>query len=119
MGEYKFQNLLIYQLALEYINQVYDLVRELPEIERYNLSSQLIRAATSIALNIAEGSTGLSNKEQIRFLNLSIRSYLETVASLDIIQRRNYISQERVSDIRKTGKILFYKVIKFRKVIQS
>jgi four helix bundle protein len=119
MGEYKFQDLLIYQLALKYINQVYDLVRELPEIERYNLSSQLIRAATSIALNIAEGSTGLSIKEQIRFLNLAIRSYLETVACLDLIQKRRYISSENLNSIRKEGRNLFYKITKFRNVLQN
>ena len=76
MGEYKFQSLLIYQISLDYIDQVYDLVQRLPAKEKFNLSSQLIRAATSIALNIAEGSTGQSNKEQARFLSMSLRSYL-------------------------------------------
>ena len=67
MGDYKFQSLRIYQLALDYIDEIYDLADRLPSQEKYNLSSQIIRAATSVALNIAEGSTGQSDKEQSRF----------------------------------------------------
>ena len=119
MGEYKFQSLLVYKLALEYIDQVYDIVSSLPNSEKYNLSSQLVRFATSIALNIAEGSTGQSNKEQARFLSLSLRSYLETVACLDLIQRRNYLPPDVLVNARTTGRTLFYKITKFRKTLHT
>ena len=119
MGEYKFQSLLVYKLALEYIDQVYDIVSSLPDSEKYNLSSQLVRSATSIALNIAEGSTGQSNKEQARFLSLSLRSYLETVACLDLIQRRNYLPPDVLVNARTTGRTLFYKITKFRKTLHT
>ena len=117
MGEYKFQSLYIYQIALEYIDQIYDLVNALPKKERYNLNSQLIRSATSVALNIAEGSTSQSDKEQARFLGLALRSFLESVACLDLIQRRAYASPKELSTARKTGRTLFYKITRFRKVI--
>lgn len=61
MGEYKFQSLVVYQLSLEYIDQVYEILKLLPDHERFNLSSQIARVSTSISLNIAEGSTGQSN----------------------------------------------------------
>lgn len=119
MGEYKFQSLLVYQISLDYIDMIYDLAQGLPTEEKYNLISQLIRSATSIALNIAEGSTGQSDKEQSRFLNFALRSFLETVACLDLIERRNYISPEKLKSLRKTGKTLFYKISKFRKTLQG
>ena len=119
MGEYKFQSLLVYQLALDFIDHVYELVNHLPGSEKFNLSSQLIRAATSIALNIAEGSTGQSNKEQNRFLSLALRSYLECVACLDLIQRRNYISLDLIDDLRKKGRNLFYKITRFQKALRE
>lgn len=118
MGEYKFQSLLVYQLSLDYADQIYDLIRKLPDDERYNLSSQLIRAATSITLNIAEGSTGQSDKEQARFLSLAIRSYLETVACLDLIQRREYRGLNELEIAKKKGRSLFYKITKFQKVLR-
>ena len=55
---YKFERLKVYQLALDYIDKVYSAAAKLPRNEEYNLSPQIKRAATSIALNIAEGSTG-------------------------------------------------------------
>ena len=78
--QYKFQKLQVYQLALKYVDAVYELSARLPQGERFNLSSQIERAATSIVLNIAEGSTGQSNTEQNRFLGFALRSYLETIA---------------------------------------
>jgi len=54
----------------------------------------LRRAAVSIALNIAEGSTGQTNAEQARFLGIAIRSLVETVACLHLIHRRGYLDDE-------------------------
>jgi four helix bundle protein len=51
----------------------------------------MIRAATSVALNIAEGSTGQTDSEQARFLGMAMRSVLETVACLHIIRRRGFV----------------------------
>ena len=88
---YKFERLKVYQLSLDYIDRVYDVAAKLPRNEEYNLGSQIKRAATSIALNIAEGSTGQSDPEQARFLSMAIRSLLETVACKHIIERRRYL----------------------------
>lgn len=101
--QYKFQKLAVYQSALEYIDRTYELTKQLPDSERYNLRSQLERASTSIALNIAEGSTGQSDAEQNRFLGLAVRSYLETVACLDLIERRGYVHAEATNRLRENG----------------
>lgn len=53
---YKFEQLDVWKLALDYIDLIYQLAEKLPRSEQYNLKSQIVRAATSIALNIAEGS---------------------------------------------------------------
>ena len=55
---YKFEKLEVWRLALEYLNLVYGIAEKLPPIEEYNLKSQIVRAATSISLNIA-GSASL------------------------------------------------------------
>ncbi len=70
------------------------MAENLPRSEDYNLKSQVTRAATSIALNIAEGSQGQSDAEQGRFLGMAIRSLIETVACQQIIQRRGYFKDE-------------------------
>ncbi|HCB01759.1 MAG TPA: four helix bundle protein, partial [Anaerolineae bacterium] len=58
---FKFENLDVWKLSLEYSDLIYELANKLPETEKFNLKSQIIRAATSISLNIAEGSTGQSD----------------------------------------------------------
>jgi xanthine dehydrogenase iron-sulfur cluster and FAD-binding subunit A len=61
---YQFEKLEVYQTALTYTDMVYSLAEKLPKSEEYNLKSQIVRAATSIVLNIAEGSTGQGDTEE-------------------------------------------------------
>jgi four helix bundle protein len=76
---YKFEQLEVWKLALEYVNLIYSIAEKLPPFEEYNLKSQIVRAGTGVALNIAEGSTSQTDPEQARFLGLAIRSLIETV----------------------------------------
>lgn len=88
---FKFEKLEVWQLALDYIDLIYEITGQLPRSEEYNLKSQITRAATSVTLNIAEGSTGQTDAEQARFLGMSIRSLPETVACQHIISRRKFL----------------------------
>jgi four helix bundle protein len=51
------------------------------------------RAADSVVLNIAEGSTGQSKAEFKRFLGISLRSAIEVVSCLFISHSRKYINE--------------------------
>ncbi|GAB4539724.1 MAG: hypothetical protein Fur002_05290 [Anaerolineales bacterium] len=114
MEQYKFQKLQVYQLALQYIHEVYALCENLPPKEKFNLVSQIERAATSIALNIAEGSTGQSDPEQRKFLGYAFRSYLETIACLDLIEMHDYAKPDALLPLRELGHQLFIKISAFR-----
>lgn len=117
---FKFEKLEVYQLALAYIDFIYDLSTQLPKSEEYNLKSQIVRAATSVALNIAEGSTGQSDAEQSRFLGMSVRSVLETVACLHIIRRRKFITNtEALNTAEENARILAAKLHAFRNSLKS
>jgi four helix bundle protein len=70
------------------------------------------------AVNIAEGSTGQSDAEQNRFLGLALRSYLETIACWDLIERRAYIPEESLISLREQGHQLFIKLSAFRKALR-
>ena len=88
---FKFEKLDVWQMALDYVDLMYGLAAKLPNDERFNLISQTRSAATSIALNIAEGSTGQSDPEQKRFLGMALRSLIETVACQHLIERQKYV----------------------------
>ena len=71
---YKFENLRVWQAAIEFTDDIYIVSNGFPKDEIYGLTSQIRRAANSISLNIAEGATGNSNPEFKRFLTMSSRS---------------------------------------------
>ena len=117
--EYKFQKLEVYQLGLDFVDRIYEVTNQLSDSERFNLRSQLERAVTSIVLNIAEGSTGQSDLEQNRFLGMALRSYIETVACLDLIERRKYLKPDVLTMSREFGHRLFVKLQAFRRSLRK
>lgn len=117
---YKFEKLEIWDISLDYLDLLYDIAHQLPDIEKFNLTSQIIRAGTSISLNIAEGSTGQSDPEQSRFLGMAIRSAIETVACLTIIKRRSYdVDKEIIAQSEKKAELLIKKIQAMRKAINK
>ena len=58
---FKFESLQVWQRALDLTDDIDQLTKKFPKDELYVLSSQIKRAADSVALNIAEGCTGQTN----------------------------------------------------------
>ncbi len=115
---FKFEKLEVWDLALEYIDLIYGITGELPKNEEFNLKSQTNRAATSIALNIAEGSTGQTDAEQARFLSFAIRSLIETVACQALIRRRGYVSNTaQLDEARRRSETLARKLQAMRRTV--
>lgn len=92
---FKFENLKVWQRSIEFTGTVHDLTQSFPKEELYILTSQIKRAADSIALNIAEGSTGATNKQFSNFLGIAIRSGIEVVSCLYIGRTRKVISEDQ------------------------
>ncbi len=91
---FKFEKLIIWQKAMDYGEEICLLTKKFPKDELYNLTSQTIRAVDSIALNIAEGSIGQSDREQKKFIGYAIRSLAEVITCLHKALRREYILQQ-------------------------
>lgn len=91
---FKFEKLIIWQMAMDYGEEINSLAQTFPKREIYNLSSQICRAVDSIALNISEGSIGQSVPENKKFVGYAIRSLAEVVTCLHKACRRNYVSEE-------------------------
>jgi four helix bundle protein len=90
---FKFEKLEVWQKAVELSFHAHELTREFPREEMYILTAQIKRAADSVALNIAEGSTGQTNAEFKQFIGYAIRSAIETVACLYLGRRRRLIKE--------------------------
>ncbi len=113
---FKFEKLEVWQKALDYTDGIEAIARALPPQERFNLADQIRRAATSVALNIAEGSTGQTDAEQARFLGYAQRSLVETVACLHLIQRRAYLDDpEPLRHAYRQAEVLLRQLVAFRR----
>jgi four helix bundle protein len=91
---FKFEKLIVWQKAVDLAAYVHDLSKTFPKDELFILTAQIKRAADSVSLNIAEGSTGQSNSEFNRFLGYALRSDIEVVGCLFLAQKRNLIGAE-------------------------
>ncbi|MGQ9465389.1 MAG: four helix bundle protein [bacterium] len=91
--KFKYEDLEIWQLALELIRSVYGVLKRFPEDERYDLISQGKRAVVSVGLNIAEGSGRKTDKDFSLFINRAITSLQEVDAVLKIGLKLRYISE--------------------------
>ncbi|MGB7841387.1 MAG: four helix bundle protein [Salinimicrobium sp.] len=91
--KFNFEDLKIYQKALDFIDYAYFLTEKFPKHELYGLSSQFNRAAVSIALNTSEGS-GDTDMQFHKYLQTAADSVRECVTCCTVSFRRGYISLE-------------------------
>ena len=89
-----YTDLLVWQKAMDLVDEIYAIAKRLPKEELYALSDQMRRAAVSVPSNIAEGHKRNSNKDFKHFLSISNGSVAELETQLNIAIRQNMISKE-------------------------
>ncbi|MBR6445900.1 MAG: four helix bundle protein [Prevotella sp.] len=89
-----FKDIKAWQLAHQFVKDVYKATRSFPEMERYGLCQQFQRAAVSIPANIAEGYKRLSKQEKLRFMNISQGSLEECRYYILLSKDLEYITPE-------------------------
>ncbi len=91
--------MIAWQKAIEITKEMYKITKTFPERERFNLISQLNRAAVSIASNIAEGWGRESKNSYLQFLKISRGSLYETETQLIIVKELNLIEHKNLEKI--------------------
>lgn len=94
-----FKKLEIWQRAMDIIDMVYDIFEEITWQQAGRLKNQSTDAASSVAANIAEGCSRRSEKEKYRFVEIALGSAFELETHLLVVQRRKWISPERLDPI--------------------
>ncbi|MCK4250959.1 four helix bundle protein [candidate division WOR-3 bacterium] len=115
--KFKYEDLEIWQLALELIKIIYQLLKKFPAEEKYDLVSQGKRAVVSIALNIAEGSGRHTDKDFSLFINRAITSLQEVDGVLKIGMKLNYITDEDYQSVVPLIEKEYYKLVAFDKAL--
>ena len=91
MEESNFKKLIVWQKAMDLVDEVYALQRGFPQSEVFGLGDQLRRAVVSIPSNIAEGNGRTSPKELVHFLSIARGSVYEVVTQLIVAKRQGLI----------------------------
>jgi four helix bundle protein len=102
MGEYifGFENLDVYKRAREFRKEIYKLARKLPLEERFNLASQMRRAAVSVTNNITEGHGRFHFQESIQFFRHSRGSVQELMDDLNVCLDEQYEIEQRIIELK-------------------
>lgn len=111
---FKFEELKVWHIAADLSNEIDLLVKDFPSEEKFSLAPQMKRAADSVVLNIAEGSTGQTKPEFRRFLGFALRSAIEVVACLFLANKRKYIADEVFKKYYDEYEILCKMITKLR-----
>ena len=97
MGLQKYEDLVVWQKAMDLVVEVYRLAKLLPNEEIYALSNQMKRAAVSIPSNIAEGQERNTTKDFINHLYIAKGSKGELDTQLLVCVRLQYLIQAQIS----------------------
>ena len=100
MNIYGFEKLDVWQKSRLLVRDIYLITKSFPEDERFGLTSQLRRAMISVSCNIAEGTSRWSNKEKIRFIEIAYGSLMEVVNCLMLAFDLEYISEQKILELR-------------------
>lgn len=100
-----FRDLRVWVRAHEFALWVYSITRDFPSEEKFGITSQLRRAATSVPTNIAEGCGHNSNQQFIRFLTIAQGSLSEVEYLLLLSKDLKYLKVENhdlsINEIRR------------------
>jgi four helix bundle protein len=112
-----FDELEVYQLSMGLACWIYELTAKLPESERYNLVSQLRRAATSVSANIAEGFGRYHYKENMQYCRMARGSLSETKSHMMLCVRLKFIEQSAYNEFITKYRNLSVKLNNYIKAI--
>ena len=94
---FPFEKLEVWQKSIDFADTVYRLTKQFPDDERFGLTSQMRRAAVSVASNIAEGSARYSRPDFSRFVEIATGSLFEVVTQACIGRRQSFLTEAEYS----------------------
>ncbi len=114
---FRFEELEVWKLSVEYGKDCYRIADVFPKIERFSLSDQLRRAGLSVSNNIAEGSVGSAANFK-KYINTAIASLLETVNIINFAVEVGYTKRELRDEMYEKAEKLVRKLRNFSKSLE-
>lgn len=99
--KFDFENLNVYQKTLNFIDEIFKLIKNLPKEYRFSIGDNLLRAGLSIANNLAEGNDKDSDKERKRYFRTSCDSDRECVSVFIVLKRQGLIENDAYCKLKR------------------
>ena len=119
MAKFRFQDLEIWQMAIEIADELFDISDDLDKKRLYRFAEQLRGAGMSMSNNISEGSGSNSVKEFAQFLNIARRSTFENANILILLKRRKFINDDTLERLLENLDHLSRKITKFQRSLKT
>ncbi|OAD46349.1 four helix bundle protein [Polaribacter atrinae] len=101
MYVFSFEKLKVWQEAIDLSVEVYGISKSFPVDEKYGITSQLKRATNSIAANIAEGTSRITNKDKAHFSTIAFSTTMEVLNHIILCHKLKFIDEIVYNDIRQ------------------
>ena len=113
-----YKQLKIWKRGFDLAVKIYKLTAKYPNHERYNLTSQLRRASTSISSNIAEGASKHTTQDFQRFLYQAYGSLKEVESLLSLSKELDYVLVKDFKELTKETDELARMIYRFIEVVK-
>ena len=115
MYVFSFEKLEVWQEASDLVTKLYRTTESFPIEEKFGLTSQIRRASVSIASNLAEGTSRITNKDKAHFTTMAYSSTMELLNQLIVSRNLNFLSEENYINFRKSISKIFNMLNALRK----
>lgn len=119
MYVFSFEKLEVWQNSRIFTLDIYKLTSKFPSNELFGITSQIRRSTSSIATNIAEGTSRDTSKEKARFLTISYASAMETLNHLILSKDLGYVSEEEYIQCREKLEKIYNQINNLKKYYLS
>ena len=103
---FDFERLEVYQKSLDFIDDIFRLYRNWRPDDKIMIGSNLVRAALSVANNLAEGNGKQSKKEKRRYFGTALDSARECISVFNVLKRQRIIDEKKYGEMRTNGRVI-------------
>ena len=115
---FRFMDLEIWRDAIEVAEKLFDLADGIEGKRMYRFADQLRGAGMSMSNNIAEGSGSNSKRDFSNFLNIARRSTFENANILLVLEKRELVEQDKVTEMLERLDHLCRKITNFQRTLR-
>lgn len=94
MYTFSFEKLKVWKEAIQLSKDIYKITSNFPDEEKFGLTSQIRRSTNSIAANLAEGTSRITNKDKAHFTTIAFSTTMEVLNHLIVSKELEFISEE-------------------------